>query len=140
MTGEYLSTQAMKDVESADIFTTMEQIGEMGMEMGAMARIDPCETIGLALQDTYGQLGFPLRIIDRNGLHNSEVLKIEKHTTLPPGGFEVPAGYPVKSFDAMMQQGMRGMEMPQMQEMPQDFDPAEFERRMQEMMQQMGRE
>lgn len=56
MTGEYLSTQAMKDVESADIFTTMEQIGEMGMEMGAMARIDPCETIGLALQDTYANL------------------------------------------------------------------------------------
>jgi hypothetical protein len=67
-------------------------------------------------------------------------LKIEKHTTLPPGGFEVLAGYPVKSFDAMMQQGMRGMEMPQMQEMPQDFDPAEFKRQRQEMMQKMGRE
>ena len=61
-TDEYLSVQAMKDVESAGIFAIMEQFGEMGMEM------------------------------------------------------------------------------PQMQEMPQDFDPAEFERKMQEMMQQMRRE
>ena len=139
-TDEYLSVQAMKDVESAEIFAAMEQLGAMGMEMGAMADMDPCETVGFALQDTYAQYGFPLRIVDRYGSLDTEVLKIEKHATLPPGGFEVPAGYPVKSFDAMMQQNMREMEMPSMQEMPQDFDPAEFERRMQEMMQQMGRE
>jgi len=130
-TDEYLSVQAMQ---------TMEQLGEMGMEVGAMANMDPCETVGLALQDIYGQYGFPLRIVDRYGSLDTEVLKIDTHATLPPGGFELPAGYPVKRFDEMMQQGMRDMEMPSMQDMPQDFDPAEFERRMQEMMKQMGRE
>jgi hypothetical protein len=139
-TDEYLSVQAMQDVESAEIFATMEQLGEMGMEVGAMANMDPCETVGLALQDIYGQYGFPLRIVDRYGSLDTEVLKIDTHATLPSGGFELPAGYPVKRFDEMMQQNMRDMEMPSMQDMPQDFDPAEFERRMQEMMKQMGRE
>jgi hypothetical protein len=78
--------------------------------------------------------------VDRGGTIDTEVLKIDTHATLPPGGFELPAGYPVKRFDEMMQENMRDMEMPSMEDMPQDFDPAEFERRMQEMMQQMGRE
>lgn len=139
-TDEYLSLQALREVESTDMFAALSHLGEMGMPAGAMGMMDPCDTADVALQETYGTYGFPLRIVNRDGALDTEVLRIQKNVPLPPGGFALPAGYPVKSFDEMMPQNMPEMETPSMQDMPQDFDPAEFEKRMQEMMKKMGRE
>ena len=135
---EYLSEKALSHMKANDFFEAMSDLGSMEMEDMPPGMIDPCMAVDAMSADSYKKAGFPLKIVNVDGATEHEVLEIDKNASSPEGGFDVPSGYPVQSLDEMMQESMR--DIPQMENMPEDFDPKEMQKMMEELMKQMGKQ
>ena len=96
----YVSRQAFDDSGFDEVWA---RSGEAWKEMDADAS-DPCDLAEQKAVD-YAEIGLPLKTVYRESQHAGqfeEVTRVEKSVQAPPGGFEVPAGYEVVSFEAMM--------------------------------------
>ena len=95
----YLSRKAFDDSGFAEIWA---QVGQALREMNSEP--EACDVAEVKALD-YEKYGWPLKTVHRASMHAGqfeEILRIEKGVELRPGGFEVPAGYQVVSFEAMM--------------------------------------
>jgi len=96
----YLSRKAFDDSGCAK---TWARAGQSMREMGVDPS-DACDVAEFRALD-FEKYGWPLKTMHRESMHAGqfeEVLRIERGVEPPPGGFEVPAGYQVVSFEAMM--------------------------------------
>ncbi len=131
---EYLSREALADTGAADLFDAMAKM-TAGETVGAAAMMmDPCDLADLTLTDAYRERGMPMRVMDDDGMLNTEVVRIDKNAGTPQGGFDVPSGYEVVDFQQMMQQAMPPGAMPGM---PEGVTPEQMQQMMQEMMKRM---
>jgi hypothetical protein len=135
---EYLSEKAMSHMKADDFFESMSNLGAMEMEGMPPEMIEPCMAAHAKSGEIYKKEGIPLKIVEADGATEYEVLKIDKNASLPEGGFDMPPGYPVQSLDAMLQESMK--RMPQTGNMPENVDPKELQKMMEEMMKQMGKQ
>lgn len=92
----YTSMKVLKDIGWADLWS---DIGSWFRE-ASIDDADDCELAEYQVADP-GKLGFPLKTVESDGQFD-EVTNIEQGVKLPPGGFEVPAGYKLVSFEEMM--------------------------------------
>jgi len=95
----YFSRKAFDDSGFAEVWA---KAGEALREMNS--EYDACDVAEVEVLD-YEKYGWPLKTVHRESMHAGqfeEVLRIERGVEPPPGGFEVPAGYRVVSFEAMM--------------------------------------
>jgi hypothetical protein len=96
----YLSRKAFDDsgfAEQWDSISTAWQ--EMDLD-----RNDACDAAEVEALD-YRKHGWPLRTVHRDSMHEGqfeETIRIEQGAAMPPGGFALPTGYTVVSFQEMM--------------------------------------
>lgn len=100
----YVSKQAFQDSGWADLWA---QTGKTFKEMSAEEEdADPCDVADVPAADP-AKIGWPLKTVYPDG-ESTVIIRIQKNAPLPPGGFEVPAGYKVISMQQMMQDAMNG--------------------------------
>jgi hypothetical protein len=75
---------------------------------------DPCEDAGYKINDKIREIGMPLRVLDRQKQHDSEVSRIKSNIKLPVGAFTFPKHYKVENHA----QKQRVMEKQMKQNMP----------------------
>ena len=91
----FVSRQAMEDVGSSELLALADDLDqESGFGGG------PCATPKLHDADFFREHGYPLREIAADGTV-TEVVRILPDAPAPPGGFDLPPGYPVRSMDQM---------------------------------------
>ncbi len=96
----YLSRKAFNESGFAK---TWAKAGQSMREMG-LDSSDACDVAEVRALD-FEKYGWPLKTVHHESMHAGqfeEVLRIERGVEPPPGGFEVPPGYQVVSFEAMM--------------------------------------
>lgn len=144
---EYLSKKAFDDVGSLEIFEALSTMAESAgteMDMG-METPDPCESGQANAMELYEKHGYPLKMVENDGSVDSEVIRIALKVAKPQKDFQVPDGYQVIDLEQMMNEQMKYMPqgenprgMPQMNGMEgQEVDPAEMQRMLEQMMQDM---
>jgi hypothetical protein len=103
--GEYFtSIKAFEDSGWAELWTDVSQ-SMKDMDVSDQDA-DDCDIAEAEAVDP-GEIGWPLRTLGADGLI-SEVVRIERNATVPPGGFDIPPGYSVISMEEMMSRGMMG--------------------------------
>lgn len=100
------SPQAMKDSGLQD---TLDMMQRMASRADALVSAfgggaDPCQRAGTQLSEHAGRIGAPMRITGPDGRLVSEIVRIDKSASLPPGAFDVPQGYQVVNPAQMMRQ------------------------------------
>jgi hypothetical protein len=100
----FMSKQAMKDagLDKAEFVEVMESMGDSDM-MGS----DPCDRSSPELVQFMIENGYPLKEVFPDGT-TSEVTRIVKNVSMPPGGFALPKGYKVQSMGQMMSEAYGG--------------------------------
>jgi len=148
---EYLSSRAMKETNLQEFGEVMSRMSKQQQQMsGSMAAMmqDPCDTADLTLYEVYLKKGMPMRTVDKDGIVDNEVKRIETNASIPAGFFELPKDYPVMTMEQMMQQHSMSHQQ-QMQNMPDmsEMDTGDMqkmreqaEQQIQEMMHQMGKQ
>jgi len=145
---EFLSVEALLKFRSLDIFEALSKFVSSVRMNNAMGKTSPCDSTQISFDKTYPQLGIPLRIIDRNGSLESEIVRIADNVSVPADWFDVPAGYEVVNLGQIMQQRKKGYYPGQggrmlspagNNAMGKEADPEKLQQIMQEMMQQRGR-
>lgn len=102
----YVSRQAFRDSGWAELWA---ETGKAFKEMAAEDEgedADPCDIADVQAADP-AKIGWPLKTVYPDG-ESTTIVRIQKNAPLPPGGFEVPAGYKVISMQQMMQEAMSG--------------------------------
>jgi hypothetical protein len=147
---EYLSKKAFDDIASLEIFEALSKMAESaqsGMRMG-MGTQDPCESLDENAMGNYKKHGYPLKMVEKDGSVDSEVIRISLDVAKPKKDFQVPGGYEVINLEQMMNEQMKYMPQqgnnqatPQMKGMEnQEMDPAEMQLMLEQMMKNMERE
>jgi len=102
----YVSRQAFHDSGWAEMWA---ETGKAFREMAAEEEeddADACDLADVQAADP-AKIGWPLKTVYPDG-ESTTITRIQKNAPLPPGGFEVPAGYQVISMQQMMQEAMSG--------------------------------
>lgn len=100
----FTSKEAFQDSGWAEMWNDLEQAFK---DMAVSEEdADDCDLASAEEADP-AKIGWPLKTIDAQGLV-SEVVRIEQNATVPPGGFEVPAGYTVVSMQELLSGAMMG--------------------------------
>lgn len=100
----FTSKKAFQDSGWAEMWNDLEQsFKDMAL---SEEDADDCDIAGAEVANP-ADMGWPLKTIDAEGLV-SEVVRIEQNATVPPGGFEVPAGYTVVSMQELLSGAMMG--------------------------------
>lgn len=125
----FVSVQAMHDLKlekfARALQTMSNQVQDKITDMGINAMVQPCEQAAMQLSDQLQEMGFPLRVIDKDKRLLNEVTRISRNAKLPANAFAIPADYQVTNPNRMMQDAMK--QMPQMQEMMKNMPPEAME-------------
>lgn len=100
----FTSKKAFKDSGWAELWN---DVGESMKDMAAAEEdADDCDVAEAELIDP-AEIGWPLKTIQADG-ETTEVVRIERDVVVPPGGFEIPAGYTVISMQEMFSGALIG--------------------------------
>lgn len=100
----FTSKEAFADSGWADLWN---DVGESMKDMAAAEEdADDCDVAEAELIDP-AEIGWPLKTIQADG-ETTEVVRIERDAVVPPGGFEIPAGYTVISMQEMFSGALIG--------------------------------
>ncbi len=114
---------------------------------GPGAAGDPCEQAAEAMGRRYASLGVPLRTVEPDGSISHEIIRVEKDRDFPDDIFVLPPDYQQVDQQALMDQARAAAGMPHgmegssvMSEGMSEEEKAAFERRLEQMQQDMQRE
>lgn len=100
------SPKAMQDSGLQDALDMMQRMATRAdaLVSAFSSGSDPCQRAGTQLSEHAGRIGAPMRITSPDGRLVSEIVRIDKHASLPPGAFDIPEGYQVVNTGQMMRQ------------------------------------
>ena len=115
----YTSKQALADSGAEVLAQAMERIGARAR---ASNNADACSRGRDNVAKIISSLGMPMRITDRNGAVDSEVVKITTNVPPPAGGYDLPAGITVR--DGAQIEAMAQKYAPQVESMMQKAEES----------------
>lgn len=133
---EYVSLQALKDLNALEILDTMAQLNAADIMNVPANLLDPCDFSDALVMEEYKTKGYPMLILDDKGQMLNEVKSINKSAPLPEGGFSLPKGYVTLTYEQLMEMFERQQEESQMHPVPEGMDPEEYKKLLQEMLKQ----
>ena len=88
------------------LMDTMNQFQQQTQKMfgGFRGTMDICTQANLQMADTYKTTGAPLRILDKNGQLESQVVSIETNKNLPPDFYNIPKNFKITNAKEQMKQ------------------------------------
>jgi len=113
------------------LFHAMQTIAKRQQAMmgGFAGMIDDCTLGDIKMSDHVNTIGVPMRT-EKNGKIDSEIVKIQKNTSLPNNAFSIPSSYKTKTVSGEIKKAQQSMG--DMQQQMQKYQPQ-----IQQMMKQM---
>jgi len=127
------SLVSMKALKDSGLVDMMESMGDIDFDPRGDAYKSPCDKADGIFAIRMKKIGLPLAEINERGQVVDKVLRIEKNSKLPAGGFKRPSGYRTVTMQQMMQNSFGGGMPPA--ELMQNMTPEQ-----KRMMEQMMRE
>lgn len=118
----YVSRAAARDA-GFEVLIAEESSKEL-MAANAMNG-DECDLAEYKLIDS-AEFGWPLRTVDAQGTV-TEVIRIETNAKLPPGGFELPAGFEIVDYGQLIGSSSMNAPEPEYQDIPDEVYDDEDE-------------
>ena len=124
----YASKKLLKNSDVRGLFESM-QTGRRGMTQQMGGGLSLCDQGTIFLSDALEEAGMPMRIIDRNGQIESDVVKVRTDVNVPSSHYEAPAGMTQVDMQQKMQETMQQsdelmQQMPDMDELMQQLEQS----------------
>lgn len=116
----FVSKAALKESGMGHIFGAIQKMMAQAQSFARAfnTNTDPCDAADRQVSGKIQEIGMPLRALDKKGMLESEVTRVDKNAKLPPAAFSFPNHYEVQNI-AQMQQGAQQRMQPQMPQMEQ---------------------
>jgi len=125
----YGSRKAMKNKGIEQIFKAMATLQQQSSSLNQGfrslmdGRNDECDRAELEMNKHFKTSGVPMRILDRNSQLQSEVIKFNTKTKLPPDYYTIPKDFKVTNMQQKMNEAQQQMQqhMPDMNQLMQQM-------------------
>lgn len=100
------SLAVLKEDGVRKLMENMNQFQQQSQRMfgGLRGTMDDCTLASLKMPEIYQTTGAPLRILDKNGLLESEVTSINTNKSLPANYYDIPASFKLVSMKHQLNQ------------------------------------